>query len=150
MSVVVVDDDDFAAAFFRGLPRFAGPTVAAGKGAVGIVIKSVGTDYHRNPHTGTTRWGDSVDPIPAAALSLPDVANLERMFDRADGQPVTLRLELNPRMIGTQTSGNVVGEIVGRNPMLPPVLIACHIDSWWNAPGAFDDPRRSERAAWQR
>jgi Zn-dependent M28 family amino/carboxypeptidase len=23
--------------------------------------------------------------------------------------------------------------------MLPPVLLACHIDSWWNAPGAFDD-----------
>ena len=23
--------------------------------------------------------------------------------------------------------------------LLPPVLLACHIDSWWNAPGAIDD-----------
>ena len=124
---------------YFGLARFAGPTVAAGKGAAAIVIKSIGTDEHRNPHTGMTRWGDSVEPIPAAALSLPDAANLERMIERAQGTPVTLRLEMNPRNIGKQMSGNVVGEITGRNPDLPPVLLACHIDSWWNAPGAFDD-----------
>ncbi|MBV7264613.1 M20/M25/M40 family metallo-hydrolase [Erythrobacter ani] len=122
-----------------GLARFAGPTVAANKDAAAIVIKSVGTDYHRNPHTGTTRWGDSATPIPAGAISLPDAANLERMFDRKGDRPITLRLEMNPRNLGTTLSGNVVGEIVGRNPDLPPVLLACHIDSWWNAPGAFDD-----------
>ncbi len=122
-----------------GLARFAGPTVAANKGAAAIVIKSIGTDHHRNPHTGMTRWGDSAAPIPAAAMSLPDAANLERMIDRAGGKPITLKLELNPRLLGTTMSGNVVGEIVGRNPALPPVLLACHIDSWWNAPGAFDD-----------
>lgn len=122
-----------------GLARFAGPTVAAGKGAAAIVIKSVGTDYHRNPHTGMTRWGDSVDPIPAAALSLPDAANLERIVERAGERSVRLKLELNPQRVGMTMSGNVVGEIVGSNPGLPPVLLACHIDSWWNAPGAFDD-----------
>jgi Zn-dependent M28 family amino/carboxypeptidase len=61
------------------------------------------------------------------------------MFTRSGGRPVTLKLEMNPRQIGQTESGNVVGEIVGRNPSLPPVLLACHIDSWWNAPGAFDD-----------
>jgi Zn-dependent M28 family amino/carboxypeptidase len=61
------------------------------------------------------------------------------MFARSGGKPVTLKLELNPKQIGETQSGNVVGEIVGRNPILPPVLLACHIDSWWNAPGAFDD-----------
>jgi hypothetical protein len=122
-----------------GLARFAGPALAARKGAVAIVIRSIGTDYHRNPHTGTTRWGDSVEPIPAAALSLPDAENLDRMIARAGDQPIRLKLELNPRWIGTTTSGNVVGEIVGRNPSLPPVLLACHLDSWWNSPGAFDD-----------
>lgn len=124
---------------YFGGARFVGPGIAASKGATGIVIKSIGTDEHRNPHTGMTRWPDGIAPIPAAALSLPDAANLERMFDRAGTTPVTLTLELNPRMIGTMTSGNVVGEIIGRNPDLPPVLLACHIDSWWNAPGAFDD-----------
>ncbi|MEE4316656.1 MAG: M20/M25/M40 family metallo-hydrolase, partial [Erythrobacter sp.] len=95
--------------------------------------------HHRNPHTGGTSFPDGVTPIPAGALSLPDAENLERMFARAGGAPITLKLELNPRQIGQTASGNVVGEIIGRNPALPPVLLACHIDSWWNAPGAFDD-----------
>lgn len=124
---------------FAGPVRWVGPGLAAQKGAVGVVIKSVGTDHHRNPHTGGTNFPDGVAPIPAAAMSVPDAENLERMFARADGRPITLKLELNPQRIGTQISGNVVGEIVGRDPSLPPVLLACHLDSWWNSPGAFDD-----------
>ncbi|MEM8726678.1 MAG: M28 family peptidase, partial [Pseudomonadota bacterium] len=124
---------------FAGPARWVGPGIASQKGALAVVIKSVGTDHHRNPHTGGTSWGDEADPIPAGALSLPDAENLERMFERAGDKPITLRLEMNPRRIGTTISGNVVGEIVGRNPDLPPVLLACHLDSWWNAPGAFDD-----------
>lgn len=124
---------------FAGPVRWVGPGLAASKGAVGVVIKSVGTDHHRNPHTGGTSFPAGVDPIPAGALSLPDAENLERMFARAAGRPVTLKLEMNPRQLGKTESGNVVSEIVGRNPSLPPVLLACHIDSWWNSPGAFDD-----------
>jgi hypothetical protein len=124
---------------FAGPVRWVGPGIAASKGAVGIVIKSVGTDHHRNPHTGGTSFPAGVAAIPAAALSLPDAEQLERMFGRVLGRPITLKLEMNPRQIGQTESGNVVGEIVGRNPSLPPVLLACHIDSWWNAPGAFDD-----------
>lgn len=124
---------------FAGPVRWVGPGLAASKGAVGVVIKSVGTDHHRNPHTGGTSFPEGVKAIPAGALSLPDAENLERMFARAGGRPVTLRLEMNPRRIGQTRSGNVVGEIVGSNPLLPPVLLACHIDSWWNSPGAFDD-----------
>ena len=124
---------------FAGPARWVGAGIAASKGAVATVIKSVGTDHHRNPHTGGTSFPEGVAAIPAGALSLPDAENLERMFARAGGRPVTLKLEMNPRQIGQTQSGNVVGEIVGRNPSLPPVLLACHIDSWWNAPGAFDD-----------
>jgi hypothetical protein len=124
---------------FAGPVRWVGPGIAASKGAVGVVIKSVGTDYHRNPHTGGTSFPAGVNAIPSGALSLPDAENLERMFARAQGKPITLKLEMNPRQIGQTQSGNVVGEIVGSNPLLPPVLLACHIDSWWNAPGAFDD-----------
>lgn len=124
---------------FAGPARWVGAGIAASKGAVATVIKSVGTDHHRNPHTGGTTFPDGVTPIPAGALSLPDAENLERMFERAGGRPITLKLEMNPRQLGQTQSGNVVGEIVGRNRSLPPVLLACHIDSWWNSPGAFDD-----------
>lgn len=132
---------------FAGPARWVGAQLAKDKGAIATVIKSVGTDYHRNPHTGGTTFRNSdgstdtgrAVPTPAGALSLPDAANLERMFDRADGRPIMMKLTLTPEQLGTTISGNVVGEIVGRNPSLPPVLVACHIDSWWNAPGAFDD-----------
>ncbi|RIV81422.1 M20/M25/M40 family metallo-hydrolase [Pelagerythrobacter aerophilus] len=123
---------------FAGPARWVGAGIAASKGAIGSVIKSVGTDHHRNPHAGGTSFPEGVAPIPAGALSLPDAANLERMFDRAKG-PVRMKLVLTPRDLGTTTSGNVVGEIVGRDPSLPPVLVACHIDSWDLGTGAIDD-----------
>ena len=63
--------------------RRRGPNIAATKGAAAIVIRSVGTDYHRNPHTGGTNFAEGVTPIPAAALSIPDAENLERMIRRA-------------------------------------------------------------------
>ena len=124
---------------FAGPARWIGAGLAASKGAVATVIKSVGTDYHRNPHTGGTSFPDGIAPTPAGALSLPDAANLERMFERADGRSIRMKLTLTPRDLGTTTSGNVVGEIAGHDPSLPPVLVACHLDSWWNGTGAFDD-----------
>lgn len=124
---------------FAGPTRWVASGIAASKGAVATVIKSVGTDLHRNPHTGGTDFPEGVKPTPAGALSNPDAANLERMFQRAGGKPITMKLVLTPQDLGQTTSGNVVGEIVGRNPSLPPVLIACHLDSWWLGTGAIDD-----------
>src|SRR3546814_12088705 len=61
------------------------------------------------------------------------------MFARAGDRPLTKNLTLTPRNLGTTTGGNVVGEITGRDPSLAPVLLACHLDSWWLGTGAFDD-----------
>ncbi|MEO0591714.1 MAG: M20/M25/M40 family metallo-hydrolase, partial [Pseudomonadota bacterium] len=124
---------------FAGPVRWFGPSIAASKGALATVIRSVGTDRSRNPHTGGTSFPARTSPIPAGALSLADADNLERMFDRADGRAIRMKLVLTPRLLGTTMSANVVAEIPGSEPSLPPVLIACHLDSWWNAPGAFDD-----------
>ena len=124
---------------FAGPARWTGAGLAASKGAVATVIRSIGTETERTPHTGGTAFPDGVAPTPAAALSNPDADNLARMVERAGSKPVTLMLELNPRRLGQTESGNVTGEIVGRDPRLPPVLLACHLDSWWNGTGAFDD-----------
>ncbi len=121
-----------------GPARFVGPNIAAKKGAAAIVIRSVGTDHnHRNPHTGNTNFDAGVSPIPAGALSIPDADNLVRMFER--GKPVKLRLLLTPKNLGTQKSGNIVAELPGSNPVLPPIVIACHLDSWDLGTGAIDD-----------
>ncbi len=117
--------------------RWFGPSIASKKGAAAYVIKSIGTDYHRNPHTGSTGFAEGVKPIPAGALSLPDADNLERMIKR--GKPVRMKLLLTPQNIGQQESGNVIAEVTGRDPSKPMILIACHLDSWDLATGAFDD-----------
>lgn len=121
---------------YFGGPRRRGPTVASRKGAIAILIRSIGTDYHRNPHTGVMSFEDGVGPIPAAALPLPDAEQLQRILKR--GQPVTLRLVL-PNAITEGQSGNVFAEVPGRDPALAPVLVGCHLDSWDLGTGALDD-----------
>ncbi|HEV2080021.1 MAG TPA: M28 family peptidase [Allosphingosinicella sp.] len=120
-----------------GAPRRVGPTIASRKGAVGIVIRSIGTDYHRNPHTGVQNFAEGVTPIPAGALSIPDAEQLQRILKR--GRPVTMRLTLTPRNIGVRQSGNVIAEVPGRDPNAGVVLAACHLDSWDLGTGALDD-----------
>ena len=60
------------------------------------------------------RFADGATPIPAGALSIPDAEQLQRILKR--GQPVTMRLVLTPRNIGTRQSGNVIAEVPGRDP----------------------------------
>lgn len=117
--------------------RFSGPSIAAQKGAAAMLIRSLGTDHHRLPHTGVTNWPNGVRPIPAAALSAPDAEQLERILAR--GKPVTIHLTLTPRMTGTHASGNVVAEVPGTDPSAGIVLIGGHLDSWDLGTGAIDD-----------
>lgn len=124
---------------FAGPARWTGAGLAASKGAVATVIRSIGTEKHRTPHTGGTSFPDGMKPIPAGALSNPDADNLERMFARAGGKPIAMHLELTPHWLGETDSGNVVAEVTGRDPSLPPVLLACHLDSWDLGTGAIDD-----------
>lgn len=119
-----------------GAPRRQGPTIASRKGAAAIVIRSIGTDHNRTPHTGVMSFDDGATPIPAGALSIPDAEQLVRILER--GKPVTLNLRLE----GTRAdgiSGNVIAEVPGRDPSLPPILVSGHLDSWDLGTGAIDD-----------
>jgi hypothetical protein len=120
-----------------GPARFVGPALAARLGAAAIIIKSIGTDHHRNPHTGVTNFPDDVTPIPAAALSVSDADLLERIADR--DKVITLKLVLTPRFAGTGTSGNVIAEVPGSDPKAGIVLVGGHLDSWDLGTGAIDD-----------
>jgi carboxypeptidase Q len=120
-----------------GAPRRQGPTIASQKGALAIVIRSVGSSHNRIAHTGVMNFADGAKPIPAGALSVPDAEQLARILKR--GKPVTMRLVLVNQNIGTRQSGNVIAELPGRDPSLPPVLVSCHLDSWDQGTGALDD-----------
>jgi hypothetical protein len=126
-----------------GRARFTGANVAAKKGAIAVVIRSIGTDSHRNPHTGGTNFEAGVKPIPAGALSNPDADQLVRQWKRVDAgqaaEPLRMKLLLTPRNLGQQRSGNVIAEVPGNDPAASPVIVACHLDSWDLGTGAIDD-----------
>jgi len=120
-----------------GMKRRIGASEAAKHGAVAVLIRSVGTDSHRFPHTGGMRYEADVPKIPIAALSGPDADQLERIFER--GEKVTVEMTLSPRDTGDRPTGNVIGEIVGSESPEEIVLISGHLDSWDLGTGAIDD-----------
>ncbi|BCT92737.1 hypothetical protein LYSHEL_17610 [Lysobacter helvus] len=116
--------------------RGAGPSAAIRAGAVAYLMRSAGTDSHRNPHTGITRFDEGLTPIPSAALGAPDADQLARLVARG---PTRVHVELDCGWDGTATSYNVIGEMRGRSKPDEVVLIGGHLDSWDLGTGAIDD-----------
>lgn len=116
--------------------RGAGPAAAAAKGAVAFIMRSVGSDEHRMPHTGTTRYVDGVVPLPGFALAAPDADTVSRLI--AMGETVRLRLSSTAHTYQT-TSQNVIGDIPGRSRPEEIIVLGSHMDSWDLGTGAIDD-----------
>ncbi|MFM9865567.1 MAG: M20/M25/M40 family metallo-hydrolase, partial [Micropepsaceae bacterium] len=117
--------------------RSRGAIEAAKRGAVAVVIRSVGTDNTRFPHTGNMNYDAAVKKIPAAAVSNADADQIERL--NAMGVGVRLKLLLKTREMPNAPSGNVVADIVGVEKPEEIVLLAAHLDSWDLGTGAIDD-----------
>lgn len=116
--------------------RGRGPSLAIRKGAAGFLMRSAGTDTSRAPHTGNTRYEPGLTPIPAAALSTIDAAQLARLVALG---PTRVRLALDCGWDGEYTSQNIIGEITGSRRPQEVVLIGGHLDSWDYGTGAIDD-----------
>lgn len=120
-----------------GNARRQGPAVAAAKGALAAVIRSAGTDNNRDPHTGGTNFPAGSRAIPAGAVSSPDASLIARIARGDKAMMIDLVLEGHPQP--NLPSGNVVADLPGRDPALPPILVGCHLDSWDLGTGAIDD-----------
>lgn len=106
------------------------------KGGEACLIRSVGTQSARFPHTGMMARGEAVGAGPAAALSPPDADQLSRLLDRG---PVSVTLDIQVETKVKAPSGNVIAEITGRESPEEIILIGCHLDSWDLGTGAIDD-----------
>ena len=107
-------------------------------GAEALVVRSVGSDSHRFPHTGMmtpdgTEWAD----MPVIAVSNPDADHLRRLY--AAGNSIRLDLHSSAGWRGESRSGNVVLDLIGREKPEEIVLIGGHLDSWDLGTGAVDD-----------
>lgn len=119
------------------IARSKGHELAAQKGAVALLIRSIGTDDHRNPHTGATNVAMGYTAVPAVALSNPDADQLLRLMDY--GHSPKIRLNIQTKDLGPIVTKNVIGEITGRELPDQVVVIGGHLDSWDLGTGAVDD-----------
>jgi hypothetical protein len=117
--------------------RSRGPFVAARKGALGLLIRSVGTDYDGVPHTGMISSSEPGDPVPSAALSHPSADQLEDLLKA--GNPVLVEMNLDCGFNGRAVSQNVIGEFDGSGNSGEFVVVGGHLDSWDLGTGASDD-----------
>lgn len=120
------------------LVRVLGAGLAARKGAVASLVRSIGTDDGDAPHTGVVKEPDAdagVSAIPAASLSAQASASLAAAL--AQNPNLTLRLVLTPSTSADAASANVLGEVPGQTAEI--VVLGAHLDSWDLGRGAVDD-----------
>lgn len=110
--------------------------VAQAKGAVGCLIRSVGTDPHRFAHQGGSSRQQDGASLPAMAISPADADVLARLLERG---PARVRMLIEADMRDNAPSGNLIAEIRGRERPDEIVLLAAHLDSWDSGQGALDD-----------
>jgi hypothetical protein len=120
-----------------GQYRRVGPSIAAGLGAVAVLLRSVTPLAMQIPHTGTLDYDEAQPKIPAAALSVEDALMLGRFA--AQKIPIRVHLEMAAHQDPDADSGDVMGEIPGREHPEEVVVLGGHIDSWDVGRGAQDD-----------
>ena len=117
--------------------RSAGPSRAARAGAVAMLVRAVGLNGLRRPHTGALQYAADAPKIPAAAVTSEDADRLQRMADRGDR--IVVRLKMEAHFDADVESANVVGEVRGRERPDEVVVVSGHLDSWDVGAGATDD-----------
>lgn len=117
--------------------RSKGAIEASKLGAVGTLVRSVGTAPFRLPHTGAMGYEAGVPPIPSAAISEEDADLIHRLL--AYGEPVRVNFVLGCATLPDAESANVVADLRGREKPDEVVLIGAHLDSWDVGTGAIDD-----------
>ena len=126
--------------------RTRGAIEAARVGAVASLVRTVGPESMRSPHTGNMRYDSTVSRIPGAAVSVEDAMMLHRMQNAGERVVVTLRM--GATTAPDAQSRNVVGELRGSEKPDEVVVLGGHIDSWDVGQGTMDDAGGAF-AAWE-
>jgi len=117
--------------------RSSGASEASKYGAVGVLIRSLTHALDTKPHTGSMRYIDGVNPIPAAAISTVDANALGQAFK--DNSVVKVTINLNCQLLPKKMQANVIAEITGSQFPNEYIVVGGHLDSWDIGEGAHDD-----------
>ena len=117
--------------------RFASPSIAVQKGAVGVIIRSMSTGKDDFPHTGGMHYTDSTKKIPEMSLGNITADELEQACAKGG---VMAKMNSEAHMMPTLShSYNVIGEIKGTETPERIITVGGHLDSWDVGEGATDD-----------
>ena len=119
----------------NGPYRISGASVAASAGAAAVLVRSLGNEDLRIPHTGAVLY-KSGTKIPAAAITAEDAELIARLARRGT---VVMRLVLTPKTLLPAISYNVIADWKGSGHPEQVVIVSGHLDSWDLGTGAVDD-----------
>ncbi|XP_055700320.1 carboxypeptidase Q-like [Phlebotomus papatasi] len=117
--------------------RSHGATVAAKKGAVAALVRSITPFSLGTLHTGYQDYEEGVKKIPVASVTVEDATRLLRMYRR--NETIRIYLEMHDEDKGVAKSRNTIGELTGRQENSSVVVVSGHLDSWDVGVGAMDD-----------
>ena len=117
--------------------RSKGASAAARLGAIGVIIRSMGSNLEDYPHTGSISYDSGVAKIPAVAISTQHAELLSRLAK--EDKDLQFYIETHCQMLDDAPSYNVIGEIKGGNYADEIILAGGHLDSWDLGEGAHDD-----------
>lgn len=117
--------------------RAMGPSEAAKYGAVGVIVRSMGTNPEVYPHTGALRYQPLTPQIPAIAIATLHADQLSKMLK--EEKDLQFYFETHCELLDDVPSYNVIGEIAGSEYPDEIIVVGGHLDSWDLATGAHDD-----------
>lgn len=120
-----------------GNQRWSGASEAVKYGAIAVVVRSLSLAIDNIPHTGTMVYQDSLNKIPACAISTKDADWLSSSL-KTNGS-LKFYFKMNCNTLPDEKSFNVVGEIRGKKHPAEYIVVGGHLDSWDVGEGAQDD-----------
>lgn len=117
--------------------RARGAVQAARYGAIAAVVRSATLAHDDFPHTGIMHYADTVEKIPAIAISTNDADKLSNGLKNDPN--LILHIRLTCQELPEVVSYNVIGEIHGTEHPDQIIAFGGHLDSWELGQGAHDD-----------
>jgi carboxypeptidase Q len=119
-----------------GQYRGSGPSRAAKYGAKAVIVRSMTHAADNNPHTGATRYVDSIAKIPAVAIGLHDADWLSSELMKGK---LKVTIKTYGHFLDSVIGHNVIGELTGSEFPDEIITVGGHLDSWDIGEGAHDD-----------
>jgi carboxypeptidase Q len=116
--------------------RGSGPIRAAAHGAVGVIVRSMSHSTDNFPHTGSTRYADSLPKLPAVAIGLRDADWLSEQVKKGT---TSVMMHTHGRFLPDTIGNNIIAELKGSEFPDEYITIGGHLDSWDVGEGAHDD-----------